>query len=311
MSRSRKNKLFDLFKSSFHITLFYKPTNEGNDIFYYIILDDILKLKIMKVKGVYVIDDVIPLTSTYIKQVYEKVVNHIKDQSKLTILVSLTGNTIAIQQACVTCGVPLVTDERYLTIPLGYYNKLKSIYGNDTSKYGFYILSVGDEDNDEPEPEVKSNTIKVKEIKKTNGLNNTPIGVELPIRKIQYFLKTELDRIFQTNVLIDFITENSFKCQFTEEESFVLELLDSGIYIKDLFQSKGSNINLVKMMDFVNVLQKLIKFHPKVYIINVQNWILYGICNNKEFIQIQEGQKLPVNKLFKQAFQGFGSFQLV
>ena len=49
MSRIRRNKLFDLFKTGFRITLYYKPSGEGDDVFYYFILDEIIKLKIRKI----------------------------------------------------------------------------------------------------------------------------------------------------------------------------------------------------------------------------------------------------------------------
>ena len=43
MARSRRNKVFDLFKSNFQITFFYKPINEND--FYYVVLDDVMKIQ--------------------------------------------------------------------------------------------------------------------------------------------------------------------------------------------------------------------------------------------------------------------------
>ena len=305
MSRSKKNKLFDLFKTGFKITLFYKPTMSEGDEFYYIILDDIIKLKIKDIHNVFVIDDVIPITQTYIKPIYEKMVRHIMDQDKVTVLMSLTGNTIAVQQACVACNAPVKEDERYITIPLGYYNKLKAFYNGDISKYGFYILSVSDDDTAE---EYVGSTKVISTDSKT--VNDTPIGVEPPLTRIGKIIQQEMKSEIKP-IIIESRSRNSIACRYGPESEFVIEINDTGIYIKDFLQKPGDTLNLVKILSFVRTFEKFKTINANVYILNVMNQELFGICNAKNYIQIQEEQRLPMNKLFRQAFHGYGTFQIV
>jgi len=305
MSRSKKNKLFDLFKSGFKITLFYKPTMNEGDEFYYLVLDDVIKLKVKDINNVFVIDDVIPITETYIRPIYEKVVRHIMSQDKVTVLISLTGNTIAIQQACVSCNAPVKEDERYITIPLGYYNKLKAFYNDDISKYGFYILSVSDDDNAE---EYVGTRNKVTSEPKT--VNDTPIGIEPPLTRLGKIIQQEMKNEFR-QIIIEPRAKNSISCRYGPESEFIIEMNETGVYIKDFLQKSEDVPNLVKILAFVRAFEKFKSVSSNIYILNVSNQELFGICNAKQFIQIQEEQKLPMNKLFKQAFHGYGTFQIV
>lgn len=306
MSRPKKNKLFDLFKTGFKITLFYKPTMTNGDEFYYLILDDIIKLKIKDIRNVFVIDDVIPITSTYIKPIYEKLVKHIMSQDKVTVLMSLTGNSLLAQQACVACNAPVKEDERYVTIPLGYYSKLKAFYNDDVSKYGFYILSVSDDDSSEEYVGTR-NKPKVLEPK---IINDTPIGVEPPLTRIGKIIQEGMKGEF-SKIIIEPRTNDSIACQYGPESDFLIQLTEDGIYIKDFLQKKESTPNLVKILIFVQTFEKLKTVNPNIYILNVNNQELFGICNARNYIQIQEEQKLPINNLFKQAFHGYGTFQIV
>ena len=307
MSRSKKNKLFDLFKTGFKITLFYKPTMADGDEFYYLILDDVVKLKIKDIQNVFVIDDVIPITSTYINPIYEKIVRHIMSQDKVTVLMSLTGNALHAQQACIACNAPVKEDERYITIPLGYYRKLKAFYNDDVSKYGFYILSVSDDDSSE---EYVGTRTKKKEEPKT--LNDTPIGVEPPLTTIGKIIQQEMKNEYR-QINIEPRANNSIACRYDidPDAEFVVELNDDGIYIKDFLQKKEYAPNLIKILAFVRTFEKFKSVHPNIYILNVSNQELFGICNAKGFTQIYEEQRLPMNKLFKQAFHGYGTFQIV
>lgn len=311
MARSKKNKVFDLFKSDFKINLFYKPTLTDGDDFYYLELDEVIRLKIKEVKGVLVIDDVIPLTTTYIKPIYEKLVRTVMAQDKLTVLVALTGNSVNIQQACVTCDCPIVDDIRYTTVSPQYYTKLKSVYGDDKSKYGFYILAVH-EGTDEPDESV----VKVSDLKggtkEEKTVNNTPIGVEPPISQIARLLKTELKAEFKS-IQTEELTKDSIAVILNNDQRFVVEIAEGGIYIKELLQSTmgDGGLNLIKLMNLVTTFQKLLTIHENVYIISVQNAELSSLCRAKGFINIQEEQKLPMNHLFRQAFHGYGSFQIV
>lgn len=318
MSRTKKNKIFDLFKSAFKITLFYKPTLVDGDVFYYVVLDDVLRLKIKEVSGVVVIDDVIPLTTTYINPVYEQVVRCVMGQSDVTVLVALTGNAFNIQQACIKCNAPIVDDERYITVSNGYYNKLKNAYLDDMSMYGFYILSVSDEEDQptksEPfsRPQENGREPDTDRVERVKSINNTPIGVEPPISKVGKSLTKNLKATFR-GFNIEPFSNDSIRCNMTRDEYFSVEVTNSGIYIKELLQRNGTEteLNLIKIMDLVMAFQQLLSIHPNVYILSVQNGELNSICNAKKFPHIMEEQRLPMNKLFRQAFHGYGTYQVL
>lgn len=157
MARSRKGKLFNLFKDKFKITFFYKPTMSEDDIFYYIILDDLLKLKIKIIHGTLVIDDIIPLSTSYMAKIYDALIEILTNQTDFTVLVSLTGNTSAFSSSCIKCGAPIIDDDRFLSIPKNLYLRLKEYYNGDESKYGFYLLAVKDIEEDEV---IDENTIE-------------------------------------------------------------------------------------------------------------------------------------------------------
>lgn len=142
MARTRNNKLFGLFKKDFKITFYYKPTMLNDDVFHYIILDDLVKLKIKVIYGALVIDDIIPLTTTYLAKIYDTLIGLLIDQSEYTVLVSTTGNTASFSSVCIKAGAPIIDDPRFLCIPKKLYDSLREQYKEDTSKYGFYLLAV-------------------------------------------------------------------------------------------------------------------------------------------------------------------------
>ena len=61
MAHNKKNKIFDLFKTGFKITFFYKPTMEFEDDHYYVILDDVIEIGIKIINNVAVIDNIVSL----------------------------------------------------------------------------------------------------------------------------------------------------------------------------------------------------------------------------------------------------------
>ena len=93
-SRNKKGKIHGIFKNEFHISFFHKPSMEETDIYYYMILDDIIFIK-MRLYGdiVLIIEELYPLTSSYIAPEYEKLFNILKNQTVVTVVISLIGNT--------------------------------------------------------------------------------------------------------------------------------------------------------------------------------------------------------------------------
>lgn len=297
MARQRKSKIFELLSSDFKVTDFYKPTGTEGDMHYYVTIDDLIRLRMQVVNRVVVIDGAETITTTYIKPIYEKLIKTIMSQQELTVLVSLLGHTYVMQQACIACGAPIVDDERYITVARSYYNKMKKKYNGDNSKYGFYILSVSDDDmKDEPA--------------EASSVNQTSIGVEPPISKVTKLLLTNLKPVFP-DVKTESASTDSIRCYLGNGVDFVVEVVNGDIYIKDLLQtSSAATLNLVKILDLISVLEKLTTIQPDVYILSIQNSDLNGICAAKGYENIPESRNLPLNHLFKQAFFGYGTYHI-
>lgn len=300
MARPKKNKIFDLFKTDFQITFFYKPSMQEDDVYYYVVLADSIRLKIIVIRGVIVIDNVTQITSAYVKPMFEQMVQVIMGQQELTVLMNVIGNSMPAIQACVSCDAPLVEDERYLTVSQGYYNKLKNIYNDDLTKYGFYILSVGDV---EAEPASNQSTGLV------SAYKSSPIGVEPPVMKVIKRFKERLKSSFP-KLTIEHDDGDSFTCILVEGESFTVEVKGNEIFIRDLIQMPTTSINLIKMMDLITTIESLTDISENVYILSIQNAEINSICAGKGFIKIKEEQNLPVSRLFKQAFHGYGTYKI-
>lgn len=302
MARNKKDKIFDLFKSDFKITFFYKPSMEIGDDFYIIVLNDIIELKIKLINDVIVIDSVLSLSKSYIKPIYDNIIDIIMNQSKLTVLLSLFGgNTFEIRQACINHNAPIIEDERYITVPKKLYDKWKN-QNNSIEKYGFYLLSVSDE-----EPMTKP----TKDIKVVDVQSNTKhdeehvILSDLPIDKIKSIFRHDFE-----DIVIEDINDNSFRGFITPNDTFVIEIVNDTVYIKEPLSSIESTLNLIKVMDLVNSFEKITDFFSNVFIVSIMHKEIYRICMTKGYQQINESNKLPVNNLFKQAFHGYGTFKI-
>lgn len=300
MARAKKSKIFDLFKTDFQITFFYKPSMQGDDIYYYVVLADSIRLKIVLIGGVVIIDNAMQITSAYVKPLFEQMVQVIMKQQELTVLMNVIGNSMPAIQACVSCDAPLVEDERYLTVSQGYYNKLKNVYNDDLTKYGFYILSVNDTDIESAGTQSTGSTSVYK---------SSPVGVEPPVMKVIKRFKERLRSSFP-KMVIEHDDGDSFTCILIEGEMFTVEVKGNEIFIRDLIQMPTTNINLIKMMDLITTIESLVNISENVYILSVQNAEINSICAGKGFIKIKEEQNLPVSRLFKQAFHGYGTYKI-
>ena len=300
MARTKKNKLFDLFKNDFKITFFYKPTMEPGDEYYYITLDDLIKLHIKMIRGVAVIDAIYPITKSYIKGYYEKMVQMIMAQMKLTVLISTMGNTSVIHQDCIKYDAPLIEDEDYITVPKAMYTKWKTQNIDHLNKYGFYILSVSDETPlqqsevivKDVKPEIQTSTKQIS----FNNSNMNPI-------------KTILSSAYR-NIVIDDISDKIIQCSIDEVNTFVIEYVDNRIYIKELLINQESTFNLIQVMNLLNTFEEFTKITTEVFIVNITHSEVYRLCVGKGYEPISEHQNHPINKLFKQAFQGFGTYKI-
>lgn len=145
-SRNKKGRIHGIFKSAFQISFFHKPTMEETDIYYYIVLEDLILLKMRFLYDiVLIIDEVMPLSMTYLESQYEKLFTLLKEQTSVTVMVSLVGNTYAFKQACDKYDTPIVEREDFLDCSTTFYNKYKNYCRNDISRYGFYLISLREE----------------------------------------------------------------------------------------------------------------------------------------------------------------------
>lgn len=304
MGRSKRNKIFDLFKTGFKITFFYKPTMEFNDEYYYVILDDTIELRIKVINNVAVIDTVKSLSQSYVKPLFDKIVTLIMEQSNLSVIVSIIGDTGVLHQACSNHGAPLIEDDQFVTVSKGFYNKWKA-HTNDVSKYGFYLLSVSD---DEPQKVEQPKSEQISDTKSEKPPIETKKLIEPKDNRFDK-IKSIIHKDFP-NMTFDIISKTNLQCSFSEDNFFNMEIVDDILYIKNLMQTGDQSINFVKLMMLVNCFESAISIIPDIFIINVTNVELHRICDAKRYMCIDETHKLPLNNLFKQAFQGFGSYKI-
>lgn len=313
MARGRKSKVFDLFKVGFKITFFYKPTMEFGDDHYYIILDDAIELQIKIINNVAVIDTAMSITQSYIKPLFEKIIDTIMNQDKITVLVSIMGNTLPLHQYCVSHGAPVIEDEQYITVSKNFYTKWKA-HTNDISKYGFYILSVSEDNTHVAQETYENSRTRVidKPVDEVNPGKNNRMDSSFSLfgdSKINK-LKGVMKRAYP-DMEFNLLSENNLQCIFNPDNVFNLEIVNGSLYIKDLMQQSSEAMNLVKTMSLINTFEQFIPIIPDVFIVSVMSNEVHQICTAKGYVLVEEAQKLPLNKLFKQAFHGFGTYKII
>lgn len=269
-ARNKKGKVHGIFKSEFHISFFHKPSMETNDIYHYIVLNDVIFMKMRLIYDiVLVIEEIYPLTSSYITPEYEKLFNVLKDQTVVTVVVSLLGDTTSFRQTCLGHDTPVIEEERFLNYPQNFYNKYKNYCGNNAYMFGFFLIALKDETFDVIE---KTNIDNNKTEKTSVVIEPEYDGVKIEteivdsnIEKLyQYFseipnfkdgMKINKDNdIYSIN-----INDTILDCYFYSE--------DSDIYITK-FHSNG---NFIQSFDILNGLSKLAKMCDiTVYILNVR-----------------------------------------
>ena len=292
MARPKKGKLFNLFKDSFRITFFYKPSMSEDDIFYYIILDDEIKLKLRLIHEAIVIDDVIPLTTSYLAKSYEKMIELLVNQSEFTVLVSLIGNATTFSSACIKYGAPVIEDYRFITVPMSFYNKLKEYYKDDKTKYGFYLLAVRDFQGGE------------NQITESIEAGNVPI-----IDQVFNHLKTKYGNdmkiiseqdTWELGKLIDI---KGFRFQL----KYFKDRREIQIY-EPCISTDCSYFNIIDVFtEFENFCKKI-----SITIVNTASPSIADICNGKGYIRTDQSSKhmLFANRMYSSTANSFGSFKI-
>lgn len=289
MARSRKNKLFNLFRDDFKITFFYKPTMIDDDVFYYIILDDLIKLKIKMIHGAIVIDDIIPVSTAYMANIYDSLIELFTKQTDFTVLVSLTGNTSAFSSSCIKYEAPIIEDERFLTIHKNVYEKLKEYYKEDISKYGFYLLAVRDIPDGEVVDEQTIEAGKVPLIDKV-------IGKFKEKYQDGFSLNTETDWERGRTAEI-----NGIRCRFTFDDS------TNTIGIRDV------NCNNIRSyFDLVTLCDVLELYCRKGNIIfyDIRSPQLNDICESKGYRFLSQTKQRMISFNQKYTQMSFGDYKV-
>ena len=275
--RNRKGKIFALFKDDFKITFFYKPSMELDDIFYVLILDDLLKLKLNINGDTLIIDDIIPLTEAYLASTCDTLIHILKNQKISTVLISLLGNTQCIHTACMKHNVPIVEDDRYITVSKPLYDRFKQYYQNDSEKYGFYLLSVREEDT------------------------TKQIGCTTPVTTMKSMLLSKYDIVnYEENKELHTtkfeVKGISFELDYSENDHHY-------IFIK---QIDISNINTyIDLLELFELFEKM-DFSPyKLIVYGVQDSNVYQICNLRRYPKVSLETESS-NRAFLQST--FGNF---
>ena len=302
-SRNKKGKIHGIFKNEFHISFFHKPSMEETDCYYYMILDDVIFIKMRLLADIFlIIEDLYPLTSSYISQEYEKLFNLLKTQSVVTVLVSLIGNTSAFRQTCLGHDAPVIDDERFVDYPQTFYNKYKNYCGNNSSMYGFFLIALKDESfemldkslskkepiieelDDIEEERIPEEDIIIEEVPKDNIL-------EYKLSKLKDFLFGQYPDISITpgedrNMTYIKVSKDTTLHCYDEK--------DDSIYIVKIENAWGSSY--LALLDLLNMLQSFSSSTGiTVYILNVSNDTREYDFLESEWIRVING--ISVNKL--------------
>lgn len=293
----KKNKLYELFESSFQIGLFYKPTMTDTDIFYYIALDDNVRLSIRLYNdNVITIHDIIPITTKYLAKFYKKLITFLMKQELFTVLISCIGYTSGIEETCIELGIPVVDDERFLSVPSRVYQRMKTVYTSDTKKYGFYLLAVHsnitievnqEEEPEEPEQEILTDSGYKEEVQVVEVDTHTTEEPKEPSRTInnicdRFILFLKSDREFHE---IRDVGTGIFEASFR-----------NGIYIKfkmveydqiDIVEISSSlEISSIYYMMLFEKLEAFLDDESHIMLPDVQNRIVYNVCRSREYPRI-------------------------
>lgn len=145
-SRNKKGKIHGIFKSEFQISFFHKPSMKETDIYYYIVLEDIIFIKMRLLFDiVLVIDEIYGMTSSYIEPYYQRLFQLLKTQTSVTVIISLVGNTTAFRQTCQKFQTPVIEHESFLDCSSQFYSKFKNYCGNNPNYFGFYLVALKDD----------------------------------------------------------------------------------------------------------------------------------------------------------------------
>ena len=155
---SRKGRLFNLFKSAFTISFFHKPSGMIGDLYYYLVLNDSVRLRILLTDNYLVVNGITPLTMTNLDKLYGRLIQFLQNQTEFTVVIDLSGDVSPITQIAVKLDLPLVENDSLSMMNSSLYEEYQTYCKNDLSKFGLYLVAVNEDKfaKEEPEEEPES-----------------------------------------------------------------------------------------------------------------------------------------------------------
>lgn len=283
-NRRKKDKMLSFFKSKFNITLFYKPSYKDNDIFYVIILDDILQLRFKNVGNVIIVDEVKPLVDEH-ADFSKELITFFLNQTSFNILISKLGNNPAINKICSELNIPVVDDERFITVPLPLYKRYIDYYKSNSELYGFYLLAVLDditieqetsEDND-AEEDTADNDINEDDEISIEPTTKTPA-------ELKNYLMDELIEMSKSGKCsVNSSTEYDINVSLTSDIDMILSTGSNVIEISDIkFSASSSSTSLLMFVQDI-----ISKFNDTITIsivTSANNKNVISLCDILDFV---------------------------
>ena len=283
-NRRKKDKMLSFFKSKFNITLFYKPSYKDNDIFYVIILDDILQLRFKNVGNVIIVDEVKPLVDEH-ADFSKELITFFLNQASFNILISKLGNNPAINKICSALNIPVVDDERFITVPLPLYKRYIDYYKSNSELYGFYLLAVLDditieqetsEDND-AEEDTADNDINEDDEISIEPTTKTPA-------ELKNYLMDELIEMSKSGKCsVNSSTEYDINVSLTSDIDMILSTGSNVIEISDIkFSASSSSTSLLMFVQDI-----ISKFNDTITIsivTSANNKNVISLCDILDFV---------------------------
>ena len=283
-NRRKKDKILSFFKSKFNITLFYKPSYKDNDIFYVIILDDILQLRFKNVGNVIIVDEVKPLVDEH-ADFSKELITFFLNQTSFHILISKLGNNPAINKICSELNIPVVDDERFITVPLPLYKRYIDYYKSNSELYGFYLLAVLDDITIEQET---SDDNDVEEDTMDNDINeDDEISIEPTTKtpaELKNYLMDELIEMSKSGKCsVNSSTEYDINVSLTSDIDMILSTGSNVIEISDIkFSASSSSTSLLMFVQDI-----ISKFNDTITIsivTSANNKNVISLCDILDFV---------------------------
>ena len=305
----KKNKVYSLFENTYKIGLFYKPSMQIDDVYYYVELDNTIRLMMKLVdETILIIHDIIPLTNAYLVKFYDSFIKFLITQKEFTILISKIGNTSCVDEACIKSSIPIVDDNRFLSVPERLYNRLKELNGGDATKYGFYLVAVSDDTEFDPDLiqsvsiQDTENNQKIIEIEKSETVKPAPI--EIPKKEEPVVEETpKSDKLIDK--FLHYLTKRyrtKLQVVSTEDGIYTISISDIVLSFKDMdgiiviTECDAKQGCCVSSIIYLSIFEFIEKFKlSDVVIDNVTNGMVFSVCKTKSYKKIGSIKKTLTN----------------